>query len=308
MTTKLWDRKFLALATVTAIAAFFAVWLALSNVAAQIPEGNGISDAAVSGDEGVAGAVPVGGLWQTISVLTGVGSFAKGCLPNDPGGAGCVLGAGAESATAPPWTFSGATILKVTDAFAVGDRFEVFDNNVSIGSTSVPVGGSPGCGNDPDPCFADTNFSSGTFVLGAGAHSITIKLIAGLSSGAYYFRVDVDSSEPHAALEAKADRLEQKADQLERKIDTHDGDIAQAHSSLSEAVFNLERKADTHALQSGGIDPELRALVAELFAAIDKLEKKLDVMEKKADALAASVSSLPSHPDNNQGNPQGPKK
>lgn len=189
MGAKVFANKLILIAATVALAAFFGVWPMLPNAAAQEPE-DGIIAGPVNGDAALLGPVIVGGeKWLEIAA-SGNGSFAKGCAPADPGGFLCVPSSGGNSefATAPPWTFNGGSILTVTDAFDAGDQFEVFDNNVSIGMTSVPSG-STGCGSDPVPCFANPNISSGTFNLGGGAHSITMQLLTGFS-GAAYFRVD----------------------------------------------------------------------------------------------------------------------
>ena len=84
-----------------------------------------------------------------------------------------------------PFTFSGPAVLDVTDAQCLGDRFEVFDNGMSVGLTSAPSS-DPACtvfvGSPPagcDPGFMNPGFSSGTFSLGTGAHSIVIRTLAG---------------------------------------------------------------------------------------------------------------------------------
>jgi hypothetical protein len=107
-----------------------------------------------------------------------IGTPATGCDPADPAGAFCIPSSGTPSSflDAPPWTFvapiAGA-ILTVMDTFEAGDRVEIFDFGTSLGLTSVPVG-SADCGDDPVPCLADPNTSSGIFSLLAGAHSLTI--------------------------------------------------------------------------------------------------------------------------------------
>ena len=90
-----------------------------------------------------------------------------------------------------PWTFSGAGSLLVTDAFAVGDIFEVFDFGVSVGTTSVPDGSVFGGATDnPLDTFASGAYSSGTFAFGPGAHSITIRPTASpFGSGAAMFQL-----------------------------------------------------------------------------------------------------------------------
>ena len=91
------------------------------------------------------------------------------------------------------WTFTlgaGGGTLTVTDAFSIGDAFNVFDFGVLIGMTpSVATGGS--CGDNPVPCFANPLVSHGVFSLLAGAHSITIQSrVAPFGAGAAYFRTD----------------------------------------------------------------------------------------------------------------------
>ena len=138
--------------------------------------------------------VPVGGLWQEFS-WTAAGVFARGCSPADPGGLGCVPSSGGNStfAPAPPWTFAfgaGGGNLTVTDAFSIGDAFNVFDFGVLIGMTpTVAQGGN--CGDNPVPCLANPLVSHGVFSLLAGAHSITIQSrVAPFGAGAAYFRTD----------------------------------------------------------------------------------------------------------------------
>jgi hypothetical protein len=77
----------------------------------------------------------------------------------------------------PPWTFSGPAILVVTDLYVDGDQFEVFDNDVEVGTTSTPVNDGTTCGDDPVGCTG-SDWSHGTFVFGAGSHSITMTVIA----------------------------------------------------------------------------------------------------------------------------------
>jgi hypothetical protein len=160
---------------------------------------NGIIDRSqVPGTAAVAPAGPItpGGPWNEFS-FGGVGSFAKGCAPADPGGPGCTPSSAGNShfVGAPPWTFvapsDGAT-LTVTDAFLKGDSFQVLDLGNPIGSTSAVPTNAASCGSDPVPCLADPTVSHGVFDLGPGAHSITIKaLTSPFQAGAAYFRVDL---------------------------------------------------------------------------------------------------------------------
>ncbi len=132
--------------------------------------------------------VPTAGPWQEF-LFGGAGSFATGCLAG-----GCAgPGVNAVFAGDPPWTFTapaGGATVSVTDAFLRGDRFEVFDFGTSIGVTSAPAT-SGDCGPDPDPCFADPLVSKGTFTVGPGPHSLTIKAVASpFGAGAAYFKVE----------------------------------------------------------------------------------------------------------------------
>lgn len=66
-------------------------------------------------------------------------------------------------------------MLTVADAGFAGDRFEIFDNGISLGQTSaVPADGAGAdVGLNFDAALANTSFSRGFFFLGAGSHSIT---------------------------------------------------------------------------------------------------------------------------------------
>jgi len=134
------------------------------------------------------------GTWYEFS-FTGPGAQARGCFPADPLGVGCGPSSGTPTtfAPAPPWTFTapaGGATFTVTDAFLIGDAFNVLDFGVLIGSTPT-VAAVGNCGSDPVPCLANPAVSSGVFNLAAGAHSITIVArVAPFGSGAAYFRVD----------------------------------------------------------------------------------------------------------------------
>lgn len=127
------------------------------------------------------------------------GTVAAGCQPDDPDGAFCIpsLGTSTFPLDAPPWTFTapstGAT-LRVTDAFTAGDQFEIFDFDVSLGLTSVPIGDGD-CGDDPAPCLLDPTMSHGSFLLAAGAHSITLKpVLSPEEFGTGYLIVDASDT------------------------------------------------------------------------------------------------------------------
>jgi len=92
-----------------------------------------------------------------------------------------------------PFTFTvaGPACVSVTDDFDKGDQFSVYDSAGLLGTTPlVPqVLLAPEVG--PDAAFADPTYSSGTFVVGPGSHSITIEVTANsLTVGRGYLRVD----------------------------------------------------------------------------------------------------------------------
>jgi hypothetical protein len=91
-----------------------------------------------------------------------------------------------------PFTFTSTTAVtvKVTDDFLTGDQFRIFDNSILIGETPIVTkdsGGEIG----PDAAFDDPLYSSGSFLLESGAHSISILPIGdSYTSGRGYIRVD----------------------------------------------------------------------------------------------------------------------
>ena len=99
----------------------------------------------------------------------------------------------AETTSSPPWTFTGPGIVTIADLFERGDRFQLFDTGVSQGLTSVPINdGTDTCFNNIGLCLVAAGYSRGTFVLGAGAHSLTINITQnalGSSAGAAVFQL-----------------------------------------------------------------------------------------------------------------------
>ncbi|MGE5293472.1 MAG: hypothetical protein ACM3VT_01455 [Solirubrobacterales bacterium] len=138
-----------------------------------------------------AGAITVGGPWYEFGFDT-EGGFATTGELTSPSSAG-----NSVFADNPPWTFTTGSdaFLTITDAFLSGDAFEVFDNAVSIGSTPLVTDGVY-ISDDPAVCVLSPAISHGAFALGAGDHSITIKVIDMISSGAGYFRVDAAPAVP----------------------------------------------------------------------------------------------------------------
>lgn len=116
------------------------------------------------------------------------GTFAINGIGTTPSSGG-----NSQFADDPAWTFTagaGGVLFTLTDAFSKGDSFEAFDFGVSIGATPA-VTSSPTGISDPAITSLDPTWSSRVYLLGAGAHSITIKtLTSPFGSGAAYFRTD----------------------------------------------------------------------------------------------------------------------
>jgi len=93
------------------------------------------------------------------------------------------------------FTLTAPAILKVTDVLCYGDQYNVTDNGVSLGNSSVPATAYPPACPDstsvPDGAFADSRWTSGWWVLFPGNHSISgtaIQSPYGADGG--YVRVD----------------------------------------------------------------------------------------------------------------------
>ena len=72
------------------------------------------------------------------------------------------------------FTLSGAGDLTVVDGGFAGDQFQVFNNGIALGFTSVPVNTYPdSVGTDFDTALASSNYSRAVFHLGAGSYDIT---------------------------------------------------------------------------------------------------------------------------------------
>ena len=143
--------------------------------------------------------------------LPGAGSRFTG--PQTRATAGLAFDAGWTATTAVPpaffWSggdgtfaddnfiFSGAGCLSVTDDFDKGDRFQIYDNGTPLFSTSaVPVVTGPEVG--PDGAYLDATYSSGSFLIGPGAHDITIEaIVSPYGGGRGYIRVDSGSCQPN---------------------------------------------------------------------------------------------------------------
>jgi hypothetical protein len=91
------------------------------------------------------------------------------------------------------FTLTAPAILKATDYVCIGDQFNVTDNGVSLGNTSVP-GSDMTCTIDtgnPDVAFADSRWSSRWWVLFPGSHSISgTTILSPFGDGGAAVRVD----------------------------------------------------------------------------------------------------------------------
>jgi len=91
---------------------------------------------------------------------------------------------------------SRAVVVRLTDAFCKGDRFELLDHGIPVLETSlvqmVPCDKNA-CKNtvNPSQAFIDRSYSSGGIVLLPGLHSLTIRVLQSpFGSGQAFLRVD----------------------------------------------------------------------------------------------------------------------
>jgi hypothetical protein len=134
-------------------------------------------------------------------VVSGVAAATAGATPVAIGTwEPFFFGSTGSTAFGSPFTFtsSGAAVVTVTDAYCRGDRFTVSDGASTLGTTT-PVAVDLACDpvvSDPDVALADPGYSSGRFVVGAGAHSIGI--VASTSpfgtGGTAFLRFDIFSA------------------------------------------------------------------------------------------------------------------
>lgn len=104
---------------------------------------------------GFAEALVIGGGWYN-----GTGDVAHGGWVYDP----------------MSWTLDSATpvIISITDAWANGDYYELYDNGTLI-VTTPPVPVNTVSGIDPDAAFVRADFSHVSVLVGAGSHEFTVR-------------------------------------------------------------------------------------------------------------------------------------
>lgn len=83
-----------------------------------------------------------------------------------------------------------AVVVDVTDDFQKGDRFRIYNHGSPMGETSAVPVDPAGVQIGPEAAFVDPTYSSGSFWLPAGAHSISIEVINNpYDGGRGYIRV-----------------------------------------------------------------------------------------------------------------------
>lgn len=145
--------------------------------------------------EARAAAIGTDGTWYTFQ-FGATGSFGSDATiwsgsSLDPGGPA-------------PWTFNGAGEFSVVDCCLIGDVFEVFDAGISLGVSFTPTATVSTCDDlDPDCILAEGVYSSRTYALGAGPHSITIRMAdSPYGAGGGFFRAIAPEPTPLALLAA----------------------------------------------------------------------------------------------------------
>ena len=133
------------------------------------------------------------GVWYEFGFNTASGSpliSGAGFVPlvNAPGGAPIV------QVGTPAWTITSTTPLRLTvqDLFEPIDQFQMFNQGASLGLTSAPSNNTDlNCSNDIIACIASPGNSRGTFILAAGAESLTgDRLCTNCVAGAAVFELD----------------------------------------------------------------------------------------------------------------------
>ena len=85
-------------------------------------------------------------------------------------------GVGSNWSNSFAFTLLSTATLRVTDAFLSGDRFnilQILPTSVSLGQTSAPGSSGDQVGGNYDAAFADSRWSSGSFVFGPGSYEVT---------------------------------------------------------------------------------------------------------------------------------------
>lgn len=131
----------------------------------------------LSGTVSAAPVIPDAG-WYGFCFSTPGAPVYDGCQNQGVGTTGSPF---SVNLLAPGW-------LKVTDAFDVGDQFDVYVDSLLAFSTSVPGTGS--WTDDPDVAFSSGHYSAGSKLLAAGSYSIDIQVTnSPLNGGGAYVSI-----------------------------------------------------------------------------------------------------------------------
>lgn len=123
-------------------------------------------------------------------LVLGIGQTKAAVLTADTGWQVFFFGDVGDTAS-DTFTVDGPVLLTVTDAFLSGDQFEILDGVISLGLTSAPGSVGDQIGSDYDAAAADSRWSSGSFLLGPGSHTIKILVAASpFGGGAAAIRAD----------------------------------------------------------------------------------------------------------------------
>lgn len=96
---------------------------------------------------------------------------------------------GGIGSTAASESITGPATLHVTDHQCAGDRFTVLIDGIAVGATSdVPPPETCANASIDDAC-ASGRFSSGSFVIPAGDHSVEVRHLSGFVSGSVAYRL-----------------------------------------------------------------------------------------------------------------------
>lgn len=126
-----------------------------------------------------------------LAALAGAAPAGAATLTPDSGWASFTFGTkGSSWNKVFKFTLASQGILKITDSHDSGQVFLVKDGKTKLGSTSDPVPGS--FTSDFDIAFANSEWSSATFLLGPGSYKIKGKVTkdAGLAGDKGGIRVD----------------------------------------------------------------------------------------------------------------------
>jgi hypothetical protein len=198
----------------------------------------------------------------------------------------------AVAADDPPWIFtvgSGGATLEVVDVFNTGDVFEVFDNNLSLDTTSAaPVGDV--CGGDPDGCVG-TSASYGLFQLAPGNHSITITaVVSPFNVGVAYFRIDGDVQPPPPPPDSDGDGVLDSVDACPASVLTPTVIIAGCDSRVANQRFEDGCTLTDRVLECGNGSKNHGVVVSCSSHLLDELKATGQITGREKDAIQSCVA------------------